>query len=97
MLPALARLSASIMISSSIRLRFGGEHVDCTMKQVTPRTFSPISTKISPSEKRSTRAFPVGISTVAHSSAANGGFEFPLKMARVLFKAGSSGSGLREE
>jgi hypothetical protein len=29
------------MISSSIRLRFGGEHVDCTMKQVTPRTFSP--------------------------------------------------------
>ena len=42
--PADARLSASIMISSSISDWFGGEHVGCTTKQFTPRTFSPIST-----------------------------------------------------
>ena len=42
--PADARLSASIMISSSIRLSFAGAQVGCTTKQFTPRTFSLIST-----------------------------------------------------
>ena len=42
--PADARLSASIMTSSSIRLSLAGAQVGCTTKQFTPRTFSLIST-----------------------------------------------------
>ena len=42
------------MMSSSIRWSFAGGQVDWTMKTSCPRTFSPISTWISPSEKRPT-------------------------------------------
>jgi hypothetical protein len=42
--PAEARLSASIMTRSSIRLSLAGAQVGCTTKQFTPRTFSLIST-----------------------------------------------------
>lgn len=58
--PADARLSASTMIISSIRLSFVGAHVDCRTKTSLPRTFSWISTWISPSEKRLTIALPRG-------------------------------------
>jgi hypothetical protein len=49
-----ARFSASAMMSSSMRFVFASGEVDCTMKDSRPRTFSPISTWISPSEKRPT-------------------------------------------
>jgi hypothetical protein len=88
--PADARLRASIMMSSSIRLRFGGLQVDCMMKQLTPRTFSPISTKISPSENRSTRERPTTMPSCSHSSVVNGTLELPPNMVSVLF-TGSSG------
>src|SRR5690606_11980421 len=78
--PALARLRASTMISSSIKLSFGGEHVDCTMKQLTPRTFSPISTKISPSEKRETLAVPCGTPTYLLISSVRAGLALPPKI-----------------
>jgi hypothetical protein len=53
-----ARLHASAMISSSIRLSFTGGQVGCTMKTSLPRTFSMISTLTSPSLKRPTNARP---------------------------------------
>ena len=58
MRPAEARLSASTMITSSIRLSLVGAHVDCSTNTSWPRTFSLISTMISPSEKRDTTARP---------------------------------------
>jgi hypothetical protein len=53
-----ARLSASTMISSSIRLSLVGAQVDCTTKTSRARTFWLISTVTSPSEKRPTWALP---------------------------------------
>src|ERR1700733_9887924 len=78
--PADARLSASIMINSSISDWFGGEHVGWTTKQLTPRTFSPTSTQISPSEKWVTSARPSGISTNLQTSSASARFELPVKI-----------------
>ncbi len=49
-----ARFSASIRISSSIRLSFAGNEVDWTTKTSSPRTFSWISTNTSMSAKRRT-------------------------------------------
>jgi hypothetical protein len=53
-----ARLSASTMISSSIRLSLVGAQVLCTTKTSRARTFWLISTVTSPSEKRPTVAAP---------------------------------------
>ena len=53
-LAADARWHASAMIKSSIRFSFTGGQVGCTMKTSRPRTFSMISTLISPSLKRPT-------------------------------------------
>ncbi len=50
-----ARWHASAMIKSSMRFSFTGGHVGCTMKTSRPRTFSMISTLISPSLKRPDR------------------------------------------
>src|SRR4029078_11865038 len=80
MLPADARLSASIMISSSISVWLGGEQVGWTTKQLTPRTFSPTSTYVSPSEKWVTAARPSGISTNLQISSASARFELPVKI-----------------
>jgi hypothetical protein len=55
---ALARLSASTMISSSIRFSLVGAQVDCTTNTSRARTFCWISTVTSPSEKRPTVARP---------------------------------------
>ncbi len=52
------RLMASTMTSSSIRLSLVGAQVGCTMKTSLPRTFSMISTMISPSLNMSTTALP---------------------------------------
>jgi hypothetical protein len=53
-----ARLSASTMISSSMRFSLVGAQVDCTTKTSRARTFCLISTVTSPSEKRPTWAAP---------------------------------------
>ena len=60
MRPALARLQASAMISSSIRLSLAGAQVGWIKKMSRPRTFSPISTWVSPSEKRLSLTRPRG-------------------------------------
>jgi len=49
---------ASIMISSSMQLLFTGGQVDWMMNTSMPRTFSLISTLVSPSLKVATLAFP---------------------------------------
>ena len=60
--PADARRSASAMMSSSITLSLTGEQVGWMMYVSTPRTFSSISQKVSPSLKRDTRHWPSGVS-----------------------------------
>jgi hypothetical protein len=56
MRPADARLNASIMISSSITLRFTGEQIGWTMKTSRDRTFSRMRTKIFSFENSNTSA-----------------------------------------
>src|SRR6185369_1165942 len=53
-------------------------------KQLTPRTFSPISTKISPSENVVTSALPGGTSTQRQIASASGRFAFPEKIVSAL-------------
>ena len=60
MRPAEARLKASTIISSSIRLLFTGPQVDCTTKTSEPRTVSSMETEISPSAKLVTVLRPRG-------------------------------------
>ena len=55
---ALARRTASVMMKNSIRLWLVGGQVDCTMKTSSPRTFSSILTKVSPSGKEETVHLP---------------------------------------
>ena len=57
-----ARRSASMQISSSIRLSLAGKLVDWTTNTSSPRTFSWISTKISMSAKRRTMHSASGVS-----------------------------------
>jgi hypothetical protein len=56
-----ARRSASMMMSSSIRLSLAGYDVDWMTNTSVPRTFSWISTKISMSAKRRTTALVSGV------------------------------------
>jgi hypothetical protein len=79
MRPAEARLSASTMIISSIRLSLVGAQVDCRTKTSLPRTFSWISTWISPSENRLTIALPRGIPRILTTSWASAGLALPVK------------------
>jgi hypothetical protein len=74
-----ARLSASHMISSSMMWSFAGGLVDWTMKVSWPRTFSPISIWISPSENRPTSAFPRERFRCSQIRRASGRLEFPAK------------------
>src|SRR5258708_2707280 len=97
--PADARFSASTMIISSIRLSFVGAQVDCRTKTSLPRTFSWISTMISPSEKRLTIALPRGIPRILTTSCASAGFALPVKTIRPswllivhLLQAGGEGN-----
>src|SRR6185437_15571337 len=70
------------MIISSIRLSLVGAQVDCRTKTSLPRTFSWISTWISPSEKRLTIALPRGIPRILTTSCASAGFALPVKTIR---------------
>src|SRR5262249_61636481 len=75
-----ARLNASNMSKSSIKLLFPGDEVDCRTNTSVPRTFSLISTLLSPSLKVSTTAFPNGTFKYWLISSAKGGLEFPAKI-----------------
>src|ERR1044072_7054448 len=55
---ALARLSASIQNSSSMKLSFAGNAVPCTMNTSRPRTLSSTRTNRLPSESRITSDAP---------------------------------------
>src|SRR6185295_862183 len=72
-----ARLNASSMSKSSIKLLLPGAEVDCRTNTSAPRTFSLISTLLSPSLNVSTTAFPKGTLRYWLISAARGGLEFP--------------------
>jgi hypothetical protein len=61
-LAALARRRASATMSISMMESLTGVQVDCTTYASMPRTFSPTSTEISPSEKRPTLMRPRGTS-----------------------------------
>ncbi len=74
-----ARLSASTMISSSIRFSLVGAQVDWTTNTSRARTFWLISTVTSPSEKRPTRAAPSEVPRWLAISAANPGLALPVK------------------
>src|SRR6201988_5276355 len=74
-----ARLSASTMITSSIRLSLVGAQVDCSTKTSLPRTFSLISTITSPSEKRDTTARPSGMFKCCTTACASFGLALPEK------------------
>src|ERR1700712_5492838 len=71
------RRSASVMISSSIKLSLAGNDVDWMMKASEPRTFSRISTKISLSAKRRTLALVSGRCSQLAISCASAGLEWP--------------------
>ena len=77
MRPAEARFSASIMMSSSMRLLFTGEQVDWTTNTSLPRTVSYRETKISPSEKVPTSDSPSLVPISLQISSASLGFELP--------------------
>ena len=77
-----ARLKASSMSRSSIKLLLPGAEVDCRTNTSAPRTFSLISTLLSPSLKVSTVALPNGTLRYWLISAASGGLEFPAKIFR---------------
>jgi len=73
-----ARLSASTMISSSIRFSLVGAQVDCTTKTSRARTLVLISTVTSPSEKRLTVAAPSEMPRWLAISSASAGLALPV-------------------
>src|SRR5512137_2021186 len=77
--PAEERFSASTMMSSSIRLWFAFGLVDWITKVSSPRTFSPISTWISPSEKAPTLAAESSRPRLCTTARASAGLELPAK------------------
>src|SRR3990167_8931089 len=83
-----ARLSASTMISSSIRLSLVGAQVDCTTNTSRARTFWLISTVTSPSEKRPTVAAPSEMPRWSAMSDAIPGLALPVK----TMKSGGCGA-----
>src|SRR3974390_1008335 len=89
---ALARFTASIMINSSMRLWLAGGQVDWIRKTSRPRTFSPISTRISPSLKALTSARPRVVSRWPQIFWASSGLALPVKIRGLLL--GMSGEFL---
>src|SRR5512137_2803245 len=77
--PAEERFSASTMMSSSIRLWLALGLVDWITKVSSPRTFSPISTWISPSEKAPTLAVESSRPRLCTTAFASAGLELPAK------------------
>src|SRR3989338_6110010 len=81
MLPADARLSASIMIKSSMRWSLTDPpcvlQMLCATKTSPPRTDCLISTRISPSENREQVDCPSSQSRSAQIARANSGLELP--------------------
>ena len=77
-------MSASIMMSSSIRLSFTGELVDWTTNTSEPRTVSKMDTKFSPSEKAPVSALPKGMLSSLQMSLARALLELPAKIFRSL-------------
>src|SRR5437763_10834849 len=73
-----ARLSASTMMSSSIRFSLVGAQVDCTTNTSRARTFVLTSTVTSPSEKRPTVAAPSWMPKWPAISCASAGLAFPV-------------------
>ena len=90
MRPAEARLSASAMVRTSIRLSFVGEQVGCTINTSRPRTFSSNSTAISPSENLPTEARPKDISRCLATLSANAGLALPVNTIKLSYAAISS-------
>jgi len=74
-----ARLSASTMISNSIKLSLVGAQVDWTTNTSRARTFWLISTVTSPSEKRPTCAAPRVEPRKLAISTARPGLALPVK------------------
>src|SRR5258705_4208758 len=72
-----ARLKASSIRSSSIRLLLPGAQVDWITNTSPPRTFSLTSTLLSPSLNVSTIAWPSGMFKCRQISRASGRFELP--------------------
>src|SRR6188474_1044155 len=73
-----ARFNASTSTSTSIRLSFGGEQIDCSTNTSLPRTFSSTSTMTSPSENRPTLALPKWMFRCCTTSAASFGVALPV-------------------
>src|SRR5690554_321457 len=91
-----ARRRASTISTSSIRLSLVGAQVDCRMKTSLPRTFSLISTAISPSLNCPTVALPRRVSRLSAILRASSGLAFPAKTINFdtrshLCSVGSSG------
>ena len=82
--PAEARLKASIIISSSIRLLFTGPQVDCTTNTSEPRTVSSMETEISPSAKLVTVLLPKGSPSTWAISFATLGLALAVKILMSL-------------
>ena len=82
MRPADERFSASTISMISIRWSLVGAQVDCSTNTSLPRTFSLISTMISPSENRLTTAMPSGIPSSDATPAANSGVAVPVNTIR---------------
>src|SRR5437016_9259319 len=76
---ALARRTASMMTSNSIRFSLAGGQVGWTMNTSSPRTLSSIRTPISPSAYRKTLIAPSGRSRAAAMPRARSGLLVPLK------------------
>ncbi len=98
-----ARRSASIINSNSMSasltlLPVGVLQIDCITKTSEPRTFSPISTRVSAFRNSVTSALPTWSFKRLAISSASCGLEFPLKMSggfwlkAVLPGASSSGA-----
>ena len=90
---ALARFSASAMISSSIRFSLVGLQVGCTTKTSRARTFWRISTVTSPSEKRPTAALPSSTPRWPAISWASAGLALPVKSTVLNSTLGLRGAG----
>jgi hypothetical protein len=71
------------MMNISIRWWFVGGLVDCTTKTSSPRTFSSIFTKVSPSGKELTVDFPSSTPMDAAMERASGRLAVPLKIFTV--------------
>src|SRR5438552_16348848 len=82
---ALARRSASIMINISIRLWLVGGQVDWTRKTSSPRTFSSIFTKVSPSGNELTVHWPSSVPIDLAIARASGGLDVPAKIFTILY------------